>query len=411
MMHDVDILHLSKKPHFVTGSFNRFIYEQIRRMDEFRQVMISYWDKEINRPDGKDIDDAFIVVNKKGLSLAHKLYLGLPNRYQAYLFNGITGSDKLVYLWQTAGLLPELKPKIIIFYEQYKMGRELRKLVTWPCKFILAQRRFSHFLEKKEFKRHCSLEAYDTIWTQTHAAYRFDKARADRYEPLVKVIPNAVDLQKFKPASPEEKRNLRAKWKLPDEKFIVLLLSRQVPKKGAHLLLHSWPKILSEAPNAYLWIVGGGDPEYRQYLEKMVSMLDLSENVRLQGAVSQNDIPTCYQAADLYVFPTLHPEGMANTLLEAAASALPCISAEHAGATEHYSKDEVLFVPDPNVEDAFIEPVLNLLKNDALRQSLQNAARRKVEQHYGQENVFNQLREFYHRQLLTVFQTNHKGVL
>jgi len=411
MIPNIDILHLSKKPHFLTGSFNRFIYEQIRQMGEFHQAMISYWDKEITGEEENDNQDAFIVVNKNGLRLSRKLCLGLPNRCQAYLFNGITGSDKLVYLWQTARLLPELKPKIIIFYEQYKMGRELRKTVTWPCRFILAQRRFSHFLEKKEFKRHCSLKSFDTIWTQTRAAYRFDKARADRYEPLVKVIPNAVDVQKFKPASREEKRSARAKWDLPDKKFIVLLLSRQVPKKGAHLLLHSWPQILSEEPNAYLWIVGGGDPEYRQYLAKMINVLKVSENARLQGAVNQNDIPTCYQAADLYVFPTLHPEGMANTLLEAAASGLPCIAAEHAGATEHYSKDEVIFVPDPNVEDAFIEPILDLVNNDVLRESLQQAARNKVAHQYGQEIVFNQLRKFYRRQLLEVVYTNHRGSL
>ncbi len=331
MIHNVDILHLSKKPHFVTGSFNRFIYEQIRQLDEFRQVMISYWDKEKSNLDERDIKDAFILVNKKGLNLYQKLYLSLPNRYKALLFKRITGGDKLVYLWQIAKLLPELKPKMIIFYEQYKMGKELRKVINWPCKFVLAQRRFSHFLEKSEFKRHCSLEAYDTIWTQTRSAYRFDKARADRYEPLVKVIPNAVDVHKFRPVSPEVKRNLRTKWNLPEKQFVVLLLSRQVPKKGAHLLLHSWPKILSEAPNAFLWIVGGGDSEYRQYLEKMVSILDISEKVRIQGAVNQSDAHMCYQAADIYVFPTLHPEGMANTLLEAAASGLPCIAADHEG--------------------------------------------------------------------------------
>ncbi len=403
MIHNVDILHLSKKPHFVTGSFNRFIYEQIRQFDEFRQVMISYWDKEITGQGDNDNQGSFIAVNKMGLSLSHKLYLCLPNRCKAYLFNGISGNDKLIYLWQTARLLQELKPKIIIFYEQYKMGRELRKAVTWPCKFILAQRRFTHFLGKKEFKRYCSLKSYDIIWTQTHAAYRFDKARADRYEPLVKVIPNAVDVCKFKPASPEDKRNLRKKWNLPDKKFIVLLLSRQVPKKGAHLLLHSWPKILSEAPNTYLWIVGGGDSKYRQYLEKMISTLDLYSNVRIQGAVDQNDIHTCYQAADLYVFPTLHPEGMANTLLEASASGLPCIAADHGGAAEHYSNDEVILVPDPNVEDAFIEPVLNLFKNDALRESLKHAARRKVVQRYRQEIIFDQLKEFYRRQLTAIF--------
>ena len=402
MNHHVDILHLSKKPHFMTGSFNRFIYEQIRQLDEYRQAMISYWDKEKNSGADPDNRDNFFLVDPKGLSLPQKLYLRLPNRYQTFLYNGISGREKLVYLWQTAKLLPRLKPKIVIFYEQYKMGKELRKVISWPCRFVLAQRRFSHFLEKKEFKRHCSLEAFDTIWTQTHAAYRFDKARADRYEPLVKVLPNAVDVDQFRPATPDEKIILRRKWRLPEEKFIVLLASRQVPKKGAHLLLHSWTKILSEAPNTYLWIVGGGDSQYRRYLEKTTNTLDLSENVRIQGAVDQNDIHMCYQAADLYVFPTLHPEGMANTLLEAAASGLPCIAADHEGAMEHYSENEVIFVSDPNIEDVFVEPVLNLIQNDKLRESLQQAARNRVVQDYSQEVVFDQLREFYRRQLLSV---------
>ena len=63
MMPTVDILHLSKKPHFMTGSFNRFIYEQIRQLDEFRQVMISYWDKETNSGADTDIKDSFFLVN------------------------------------------------------------------------------------------------------------------------------------------------------------------------------------------------------------------------------------------------------------------------------------------------------------------------------------------------------------
>jgi len=403
MKHNVDILHLSKKPHFKTGSFNRFIYEQIRQLGEFRQIMISYGDKKKTSSGEKELEDCFVLVNSQGLNIFQKLFLKLPIRFRAFGSTEAGGPEKLIYLWQIAKLLPQLKPKIIIFYEQYKMGIELRKVIKWPCKFVLAHRRFSHFLEKKEFKRYCSLEAYDVIWTQTHAAYRFDKARADRYEPMVKVIPNAVDVDKFRPVSSEEKCHLRKKWSLPEQRFIILLLSRQVPKKGAHLLLHSWPKILSEAPNAFLWIVGGGDAQYRQYLEKMVGILNLHDSVRLQGPIAQSEVHLCYQAADVYVFPTLHPEGMANTLLEAAASGLPCIAADHQGAMEHYSKDEVIFVADPNLEDSFIEPVLNLIRNETLRESLKHAARKKVEQYYSQEIIFARLKEFYRRQLATIF--------
>jgi glycosyltransferase involved in cell wall biosynthesis len=92
-------------------------------------------------------------------------------------------------------------------------------------------------------------------------------------------------------------------------------------------------------------------------------------------------------------------EGMANSLLEAAACGLPCISAEHISGKELYSDSEVLFVSDPNIEHAFVEPVVNLLSNENLRASMQKAVRKKVEKNYSQKVVFKQLRSFYQNQI------------
>jgi glycosyltransferase involved in cell wall biosynthesis len=43
-----------------------------------------------------------------------------------------------------------------------------------------------------------------------------------------------------------------------------------------------------------------------------------------------------------------------------------------------------------------------LIGNADLRESLKHAARKKVEQHYSQEIIFDQLKEFYRRQLAVV---------
>lgn len=399
----VDIVHLTFKPPFATGSYNRLVGVQLERLTEFRQVAISYWDKPFPEKEVKFTEDnKLILVDGRGLSLWKKVYLRLPECIRGYWFNGISGQEHLIYTWKLLEIIPQLRPKVIVCYDSYKLGRLLKQVINWPCRIILAQRGFSYYFTRSQMIKVYSLEAFDVVWLQTYGAYRFDRQRTDYYEPSVVVIPNGVDVNQYRPVTFEEKRKIRSQWGLPSDRLIVLLLSRLVPKKGIHLVVQSWPAILDQVPNAFLWVVGGGEEKYRRYIEAMIRTLSVEDTVRLEGPVSPEDTTSCYQASDLYVFPTLFCEGMANTLLEAMACGLPCIVSDHPPGREICSDQVVLFVNDPNIEDAFLEPIVRLLRDDTLRARLGQAARQWVEQYYSLEQMLDHLRKFYFHQLCLV---------
>ncbi|MGH9939910.1 MAG: glycosyltransferase, partial [Blastocatellia bacterium] len=256
-MNQVDIAHLSFRPPFAPGSYNRLVGMQLEHITDLRQAAICYWDQPI--PDSAKINGSLTLVDAGGLSLRQKALLNLPAEMFRRRFNNITDRKSLIYLWQILKILPEIKPSVIVCYDIYKFGPLLRCAVDWPCRLILNQQGLSYHLPANEAGRLYSLESFDAVWALTRSSYRFERYRVSAYEPLVKVLPNWVNFNQFKPASTDEKKELRARWGLPEESLVVLWLSRLVPKKGAHAILESWLKIKREIPNAFLWIVGGGD--------------------------------------------------------------------------------------------------------------------------------------------------------
>lgn len=396
-MHQIDVVHLTSKPPFAPGSFNRLVGMQMERLTGFSQTAISYWNGPI--PPNASTQNT-ILVNGNNLSLAQKALLKLPERWRRTRFNGVSGRESLIYLWQLVDTLNRLKPKVVVCYDNYKFGSVLRKHINWPCRLVLSQHGLSYHLPADQGAKLYSLQSFDSVWVLTKAGYRFDRDRITAYEPLVNVIHNWIDMDLFHPVTAERKRELRKTWNLPVDAPVVVWLSRLVPKKGAHVLLQSWREILREFPSAILWIVGGGEPSYIHYLKTLIHNLDLGDNVRLQGSVAPELTPTCYQASDVYVFPTLFSaEGFGLSLLEAMACGLACVASDIEILRELYTEDTVLFVPDPNLEDAFVNPILSLLRDPELRTRRGNAARKFGEQHYHQDIILPQLKAFYLRQM------------
>jgi glycosyltransferase involved in cell wall biosynthesis len=393
---DVDVAHLTCVPPFARGSFTKIIANIMRRMTSCRHMAISQWDQPL--PADRDALNQVVLISRQELPLWKKAILHLPCRVRSRLFGGIGGRNMLVYSWRTIDVLRRTKPKILICYDMPWLGRILRRHVDWSCRIILSQHGLSYFQDADRAAITYSLGSFDSIWSLTKASYRYDRDRMSFYEPIVRVLPNPVDTNNFRPVSQREQRRLRAAKGLPQDRPIVLFLSVLRPKKGAHILLQSWAEIVKRVPEAFLWIVGGGESSYVEYLQRMTDSLGLSGGVRFEGAVHEN-VASCYQAADMFAFPTLFVEGQALSLIEAMSSGLACIASSHRVALEAYSEDEVMFVPDPNLEDAFVEPVVSLLRDTELRQRMGIAARAHAVQHNSYEVVLPLLERAFTREL------------
>jgi glycosyltransferase involved in cell wall biosynthesis len=135
----------------------------------------------------------------------------------------------------------------------------------------------------------------------------------------VRVIPNAIDIDTYKPIPKDVARSI---YNLPRNKRIVMFsafAATSHPRKGGHLLMHAIEQIASThaAADIELVIVGASMPEHPK---------DFGIPVHYMGhfgdEISQ---VVLYSAADVLVAPSMQ-ENLSNTVLEALACGTPVVA-------------------------------------------------------------------------------------
>jgi glycosyltransferase involved in cell wall biosynthesis len=139
------------------------------------------------------------------------------------------------------------------------------------------------------------------------------------------VIPNGVDLQRFRPGSAGTVRaGLRPLRDVDPAAPLVVCVGRLCRQKGQAVLLRAWSSVARRVPGARLVLVGDGPDRDRLRAYAPRSVL-------FTGAVA--DVVPWYQAADLVVLPSRW-EGMALAPLEAMACGRPVVATDVDGARE-----------------------------------------------------------------------------
>ena len=110
---------------------------------------------------------------------------------------------------------------------------------------------------------------------------------------------------------------------LPERAQILLSIRRLAPRMGLDKLIQAMPEIISRCPDACL-VIGGKGPEEAR-LRALVQTLNLESHVRLAGFIPEDKLVAYYQAADLFVLPTLALEGFGLVTTESLACGLPVI--------------------------------------------------------------------------------------
>jgi glycosyltransferase involved in cell wall biosynthesis len=208
--------------------------------------------------------------------------------------------------------------------------------------------------------------------------------------PPAKLIRMAsgVDARHFRPGPVDPKIEAT----LPPRPRVVFT-GRLHPQKNLGVLLGAWPAIL-KATGASLVLVGDG--EERDALSARAEELGLSNHVHFVGRV---DDPAEYlRAADAFVLPSL-AEGMSNSLLEAMATALPCLASAIGGNTDLLEQGEAGWLLPADDPDAWSEAILKIVQDRDLARRFGEAARRKIELDFALEVVVDRYQVLYRRLL------------
>ena len=135
---------------------------------------------------------------------------------------------------------------------------------------------------------------------------------------VVKVIPNAIDLEKYK-FDKDIRKKVRTGLNI-ENKFVIGHIGRMSPQKNQLFLLRVFAEVKKKQDNATLIMIGDGP--LRKDIEKEILKLGLKDSVILLGV--RDDVPQLLMAMDVFLLPSLF-EGLGIVAIEAQASGLKCI--------------------------------------------------------------------------------------
>ncbi|MDP9341260.1 MAG: glycosyltransferase [Actinomycetota bacterium] len=161
----------------------------------------------------------------------------------------------------------------------------------------------------------------------------------------VVVIPNGVDLQRFRPGDPGERERARRRLGWPLEPRVLLTVGT-VRRVKNHLGLAMALERLESLDGWEARWIGVRDPDYAEMVERYLRRPRLSSVVHLHDPIP--NIEDAYLASDVVVLSSQH-EGTPNVVLEAMASGRPVV-ATAVGDAPRYVEDGVTgwLAPSPD---------------------------------------------------------------
>lgn len=174
------------------------------------------------------------------------------------------------------------------------------------------------------------------------------------------VIYNGVDTTRFKVIK-GRREEMRRKLGIPQDGVVALTVRRLVYKNGVDTLLECARLVVAKNPKIIFVAVGKG-PDLEN-VRAQVAQLGLSSNFRLEGFVSDADLPSYYNLADFFVLPSKSGEGLPLVTMEAMACGLPVVATDVGGVKEILPKEYGKLVP-PNRPELLAEAVLVFAAQD-----------------------------------------------
>jgi glycosyltransferase involved in cell wall biosynthesis len=178
------------------------------------------------------------------------------------------------------------------------------------------------------------------------------------YQVPTEVVPNIVDLSRFRPAHRDPgrvhlivTRNLEAIYDIPTA-------------------LRAFVRIRAARPDARLTVAGSGP--LRHELERLCAELGVADALRFTGRLDHAEMAGLYRSATLLLNPS-RVDNMPNSLLEALASGVPIVSTDVGGIPFMVEDGVTAILVPPADPEALARAALRVLGDPELADRLRRA--------------------------------------
>jgi glycosyltransferase involved in cell wall biosynthesis len=198
---------------------------------------------------------------------------------------------------------------------------------------------------------------------------------------------------------PQARQEIRQRYDIPDERPLILFMSRLDPKKGFDLLLPALQK-LAEDQDFYFVLAGSNsqDPDYERQIAAQIQESVLADRTTIAGFVAGEDKATLLQAADLFVLPSYY-ENFGIAVAEAMVAGVPVVISDQVYIWEQIQQAEAGWVSPCTIEGLVAQLQLAIGDGAERRRRGENAKAYALE-NYSWGAIGQQMVEVY-RQILT----------
>jgi glycosyltransferase involved in cell wall biosynthesis len=210
-------------------------------------------------------------------------------------------------------------------------------------------RRADHIITVSEYSKRDLIQTYGVSHAKITVTY---EGAGDEFVPL--------DRDKAK-------EDVARRYKINGE--FILYVGRLQARKNLMRLVDAYAFVRKAGFPHNLVLVGKVDSMFQPVLSR-VRELKLEKDVLLPGYVEASDLPSMYNAAEVFVYPSLF-EGFGLPVVEAMACGTPVVTSR-GSSLEEVAGDAALLV-DPHDERSIAETVIRILADPELRSRLSQA--------------------------------------
>jgi glycosyltransferase involved in cell wall biosynthesis len=289
-----------------------------------------------------------------------------------------------------ADALDRVKPDVVhceshLFLTTVQAVRKAKKLGL-PCVVtvhgVFADRSMAVNFAQFVYLRTLGLEVFRSV-DRVICLTQGDAEEVVRFGcPLEKIrlVPNAVDTERFKPCEEREDN-------------LVVWAGRFVPEKGLEYLVEAAKIVSDKFEDVRFLLVGDGPLKAR--IMKLAYDLDLLDRVVFfAGPLSRDEVAEVLGKAAVFVFPSLK-EGLPLSVLEAMACGLPVVGSNISGIDEIIIDRRNGFLVPPKNPQALAEAALTLLNDENLRKRIGLNARQQMMKEHSWDTLIGKVEKIY----------------
>ena len=207
-------------------------------------------------------------------------------------------------------------------------------------------------------------------------------------ETKIRIVPNGVDLQKFKPTNDcEQVKNVIG----GSSEHVILFVGNLIPRKGLHFLIEAAKHVIKENKETKFVVVGDGP--LKNHLISYSKEQGVSDNFVFLGDVPDVMLHQLYNCADIFASPSIQ-EGQGISLLEAQATAKPVVAFNVSAINEVVKNKETGLVVKPDSYE-LANAILSLLSDKSLREKMGCSGREFVSKNFSWDICAQKMSQIY----------------